>query len=181
MNIPAESLEMNYPIRVNAYRLWPDSAGAGLHRGGLGVVREIEILRGDVTMTLREDRHRTQPWGLYGGKPALLARAEISRGAGPHESIASKGVFALAAGDRVTCWASGGAGYGDPLQRDAAQVREDIIDRKITPAAAREDYGVVFTQARDVDIDATQRLRAELRAARGATDWTYDRGQQRRA
>ena len=36
MNIPAESLELNYPIRVNAYASWPNSAGAGLHRGGLG-------------------------------------------------------------------------------------------------------------------------------------------------
>src|SRR6185295_18854085 len=102
MNIPAESLELNYPIRVNAYRLWPDSAGAGLRRGGLGIVRDIEVLRGDVTMTLREDRHRTRPWGLYGGKPAALARAEIARAGGARETIPSKGVFSLTAGDRVT-------------------------------------------------------------------------------
>ena len=180
MNIPAESLELNYPIRVNAYRLWPDSAGAGLHRGGLGIVRDIEVLRGDVTMTLREDRHRTRPWGLYGGKPAALARAEIARAGGAREAIPSKGVFALSAGDRVTCWASGGAGYGDPLERNPAQVREDVIDGKITATAALDDYGVVFRNRTDVDVERTQARRAELRAHRGSIDWTYDRGEQGR-
>jgi len=33
MNMPAESLELNYPIRVISYRLWEDSAGAGRQRG----------------------------------------------------------------------------------------------------------------------------------------------------
>src|SRR4030095_11757377 len=180
MNIPAESLELNYPIRVNGYRLSPDSARAGLHRGGLGVVREIEVLRGDVTMTLREDRHRTRPWGLYGGKPAALARAEIPRAGGGRGKIPSKGVFALTAGDPVTCWASGGAGYGDPLERNPAQVREDVIDGKITDTAALDDYGVVFRNGTDVDVDRTQARRAELRAGRGSIDWTYDRGEQGR-
>jgi N-methylhydantoinase B len=177
MNIPAESLELNYPIRVHCYRLWQDSAGPGRHRGGLGVMREIEILRGDVTMTLREDRHKTRPWGLYGGRPPPLARAEIERASGKCENIHSKGIFALSVGDRVRCWASGGAGYGDPLQRDPRLVQEDIIDAKITEGAARNDYGVVI-RGTDVDQNATELRRADLRAARGIVDWTYDRGEQ---
>jgi N-methylhydantoinase B len=181
MNMPAESLEMNYPIRVRSYRLWEDSAGAGHHRGGLGVEREIEILKGQVTMTLREDRHRTRPWGLFGGRPAALARAEIERAGGAYKVIPSKGVYALAAGDRVRCWASGGAGYGDPLKRDPAQVREDVIDRKVTRLAARDDYGVVLRDDLAIDAAATQVQRIELGAVRGAVDWTYDRGEMGRA
>ena len=179
MNIPAESLELNYPIRVRCYRLWEDSAGAGRHRGGLGTIREIEILRGDITMTLREDRHRTQAWGLHGGRPAPRARAQITRARGTCEDIPSKGVFALSAGDRVCCWASGGAGYGDPFERDPHAVRQDVLDGKIREDAAREDYGVMLASS-EVDLRATQRRRDELRAKHGPINWIYDRGQQGR-
>jgi N-methylhydantoinase B len=181
MNMSAESLEMNYPLRVHHYRLWPDSAGAGEHRGGLGIERDIEILEGVVTMTLREDRHRTRPWGLYGGGPPALAHAEIRRSQGDHETIPSKGVFTLSVGDRVRCWAAGGAGFGDPLARDPELVRLDLIDGKITREAADREYGVVLTEAAGIDAVATQRRRAELRDARGPIDWTYDRGELGRA
>jgi len=180
MNIPAESLELNYPLRVRSYRLWPDSAGAGRHRGGFGIVREVEVLSGDVTMTLREDRHNTQAWGLYGGRPSNLAHAEITRAGGVREAIPSKGVFALAAGDCVSCWASGGAGYGDPFERDAQQVLDDVIDAKITAKCAQDDYGVVIAGGH-VDAAATEQLRGRLRQQRGAIDWIYDRGKQGRA
>ena len=177
MNMPAESLELNYPIRVVSYRLWSDSAGAGQHRGGFGVEREIEILRGRVTMTLREDRHRTQPWGLYGGRPAPLAIAEIKRVGGDYEKIPSKGVYQLSAGDRVRCRVSGGAGYGDPLKRDPANVREDVIDRKISIESARDSYGVVLAHDLAIDSAATDIQRATLGDVRGEISWTFDRGE----
>jgi N-methylhydantoinase B len=175
MNMPAESLELHYPIRVHRNALWKDSAGAGKTRGGLGVEREIEILRGDVTMTLREDRHRTRAWGLYGGEPSALARAEIVHDGKPRK-IPSKGVFALSAGDRIHCWASGGAGYGDPLERDPARVLDDLADGKISAEAARDRYGVVLA-GESVDAGATAANRAALRKARGAIDWVFDRGE----
>jgi N-methylhydantoinase B len=181
MNISAESLEMNYPLRVHRYRLWPDSAGAGQYRGGLGVERDIEILAGEVTMTLREDRHRTRAWGLYGGRPPSLAHAEIRRSQCAPESIASKGVFVLSAGDRVCCRAAGGAGFGDPLERDPELVLLDVLDGKVTGEAADNEYGVVLTQVPAVDAAATRRRRAALRDARGPIEWIYDRGELGRA
>jgi N-methylhydantoinase B len=180
MNIPAESLELNYPLRVRTYQLWPDSAGAGRHRGGLGIMREIEVLAGEVTMTLREDRHTTQPWGLYGGLPAPLAHADIARADGRRDAIPSKGVFTLSAGDRVTCWASGGAGHGDPFERDPQRVLDDVIDGKVTVERAERDYGVIVS-AGNLDVTATEQHRTRLRQARGAVDWVYDRGKQGRA
>src|SRR5262249_38352790 len=131
---------------------------------------------GNVTMTLREDRHRTQPWGLYGGRAAPLSVAEIGRAGNAYEGIPSKGVYALAAGDRVRCRVSGGAGYGDPLRRDPALVREDVLDRKITRRSAEEDYGVIFGAQLAVDEEGTRAKRMKLAAARGTIDWTYDRG-----
>jgi N-methylhydantoinase B len=177
MNMPAESLELHYPLRVHRNALVSDSAGAGRHRGGLGVEREIELLRGEVTVTLREDRHRTQAWGLYGGKPPPFARAEVQHADGRRTPIASKGVFRLSAGERIHCWATGGAGYGDPLQRDPALVVQDVLDGKISANAAAADYGVVVdATATHCDEPATAKSRAALRERRGAISWTYDRG-----
>ena len=58
------------------------------------------------------------------------------------------------------------AGYGDPLERDPALVREDVLDDFTTVELARDAYGVVFTDERslEIDEDATARLRDELRA-----------------
>lgn len=177
MNMPAESLELNYPLRVHRNALICDSGGAGKHRGGLGVEREIELLRGEVTVTLREDRYRTRAWGLYGGKPPPLARAEVRHADGSGTAIASKVVFRLSAGERIHCWGTGGAGYGDSLQREPALVLQDVIDRKISVAAAAEHYGVVVNAAgKHINAAATAKQRNALRRERGPISWTYDRG-----
>lgn len=178
MNMPAESLELDYPLRVHRNALVPDSGGAGRHRGGLGVEREIELLRGEATVTLREDRHRTRAWGLYGGEPPPFACAEVRHADGRRTPIPSKGVFRLSAGDRIHCWATGGAGYGDPLERDPSLVLQDVIDGKISVQAAEKSYGVVGLDLRGWRYDeaATTRRRKALRSERGPISWTYDRG-----
>ena len=48
MNLPAEAMEMEAPLRVHRIAIRPDSGGAGKHRGGLGIVKEYEILNGEV-------------------------------------------------------------------------------------------------------------------------------------
>ena len=178
MNMPAESLELNFPLRVHRNALCMDSGGAGRWRGGLGIEHEIEILRGEVTMTLREDRHCVPAWGLHGGSPAALARAEILRKGGERTTIPSKGIFALKAGDRIRCWGAGGAGYGDPLDRDPERVLQDVVDGKISSQSAREEYGVIFDEGtQTIDLNATVGQRDRLRLKRGAIRWIYDRGE----
>jgi N-methylhydantoinase B len=179
MNMPAESLELNFPVRVHRNALWQDSGGAGMWRGGLGVEREIEILRGEAVVTLREDRHRTRGWGLQGGQPSALAKAAIVSGNGDRRSIPAKGVYTLQAGDRIHCWASGGGGYGDPLRRDAERVRRDVLDGKISRDAAARDYGVVLSDDLGDDLgDVDARKTAEERAARRSSGpvCLFDRG-----
>jgi N-methylhydantoinase B/oxoprolinase/acetone carboxylase alpha subunit len=178
MNMPAESLELHYPLRVHRNALVSDSGGAGAHRGGLGVEREIELLRGEVTLTLREDRHRTKAWGLYGGEPPPFAHAEIHHADGRRTPIPSKGVFRLTAGERIHCWATGGAGYGDPLERDPALVVQDVMDGKVSAEAAVARYGVMGIDAERHACDQanTQTRRAAMREERGPISWTYDRG-----
>jgi N-methylhydantoinase B len=182
MTMPVESLELHFPVRVRRNALWQDSGGAGRWRGGLGVEREIEILRGEITLTLREDRHRSQAWGLYGGGPPPLSHSDIVRADGTAEDIPSKGVFSLSAGDSIHCRGPGGAGYGDPLTREPQSVLQDVIDRKVSIDSALSSYGVVIDpEHHTIDTAATAQKRAAMTEERGAIDWTYDRGEKGRS
>ena len=136
MNLPAEALELDAPIRVHRVALRRDSGGAGTQRGGLGVVREYEILHGEVRFTHRGERHYIAPKGRAGGGDGAMAQTTILRADGRRETVPSKLVTALAAGDRVVFETAGGGGYGDPTRRNPEQVRGDLLDGKISPAGA---------------------------------------------
>ncbi len=62
----------------------------------------------------------------------------------------------------------GGGGWGDPLDRDAALVRADVLEELVSPEAAREHYGVVLRDDLTLDEAATQSRREEIRSARRA-------------
>ena len=110
LNTPAEALEYAYPLRVRAYRIRKNSGGRGKHRGGDGVVREIETLS-PARMSLLSDRRRRAPYGLDGGKDGRTGHdAIIHRGRA--RAISSKGSWQLEAGDRVRIETPGGGGYG---------------------------------------------------------------------
>jgi N-methylhydantoinase B len=141
MNLPAESLEMDAPVRVHRIALREDSGGAGRQRGGLGTVREYEILEGKVRFTHRGERHFCAPRGRAGGHDGAMARTVIKRASGELEVVASKIVTTLGAGDRVIMETAGGAGYGDPQERDSQRLEQDVIDGKVSAAAAKL-YGV---------------------------------------
>jgi N-methylhydantoinase B len=177
MNIPAEAIEMHYPLRIRRYGLRADSGGAGRYRGGLGATKVFEAVAGDVVVSMRGERYFTPPWGLYGGQPAAAAQAWVERSDGRIEEIPSKRVFTLHRGERLHVDTPGGGGYGDALERDPEAVRRDVCDRRVSMRQAREQYGVVLEEpGLTVDTLATQRLRASMRQQRGAITWVYDRG-----
>ena len=178
MNRPTESVEMHTPLRVHEIRLWTDSGGPGRYRGGLGYHARIELLRGDATLVVRRDRHDLAPWGLYGGLPASVCGVTLHQN-GATRALPSKIVLPFHTGDQVEIDTTGGAGYGDPLLRPAAAVRDDVIDRRVSPAGAREQYGVEFSgEGIDIIVDerATEQRRARLAATRGPINWVFDRG-----
>jgi N-methylhydantoinase B len=142
MNLPAEAMEMEAPIRVHRVGLRRDSGGPGVFRGGLGVVREYEILEGEISFSHRGERHFSAPVGIAGGGDGALARSTILRADGSEEVIPSKAVTVLRKGDRLTIETAGGGGYGDPRQRQRERVLTDVADGKVSPEAARERYGV---------------------------------------
>jgi N-methylhydantoinase B len=112
-NTPAEALEYAYPIRLRRYSLRSNSGGKGLHAGGDGIVREIEVLT-DAQVTLLADRRYRGPYGLAGGSDAAPGRTTIIRRDGTEESIPAKTSMMLRSGERVRIESPGGGGWGSP-------------------------------------------------------------------
>ena len=106
LNTPAEALEYAYPLRVREYRLRKGSGGAGKHRGGDGVVREVETLVPS-RMSLLCDRRKHGPYGLFGGEHGTAGRNQIN-----NRDVPGKGSHQLKAGDRIRIETPGGGGWG---------------------------------------------------------------------
>ncbi len=111
LNTPAEALEYAYPLRVRRYSLRPGSGGRGQHRGGDGVVREIEVLT-DAEVTLLSDRREHGPYGLNGGDDGTVGKAEILRGDGSVERLPGKFNVRLRKGERIRIESPGAGGWG---------------------------------------------------------------------
>ena len=130
MNLPVEALEMDVPIRVHKTELNTGSGGSGKFRGGLGLVREYEILHGTVIFTHRGERHSHPARGLMGGGPGGKAYSKIKRYDGKEIVIKSKIVETLRIGDRISVQTAGGGGYGRPADRPDYLKKNDVADRK---------------------------------------------------
>ena len=141
-NLPAEALELEYPLLLDEYALVPDSGGAGRHRGGLGIARQIRILEDGTVFSLRSDAHVIPAPGAHGGKPSSVTRAIRNPGTPQAEVLHSKASgLVLQAGETVRIETLGGGGWGDPAERAPEALARDLREGKVTPAAARRDYG----------------------------------------
>ena len=172
MNVPAEAIEMSYPLRVLYYRLRCDGGGAGKMRGGTGVERALLLTDGEAVASYRSERHYTSPWGLFGGRAAPRWQTSVQRQGGDVEQVPSKARLLLSAGDVLRVLTGGGGGYGDPFERPSEAVLSDVLDGKVSRQAARESYGVVI-DAETIDEAQTRRLRSARRIG-AAASLTYD-------
>jgi N-methylhydantoinase B len=141
LNTPAEVLETAYPLRVRRYALRPDTGGAGEHRGGLGLRRDIEV-RTDAVCSLLADRQRHAPYGLAGGEDGERGETHLLAGgdAAVGSRIAGKSTHELEAGDVISLRTPGAGGYGDPGHRDRAAIDRDLRLGKVSADAARAEY-----------------------------------------
>jgi N-methylhydantoinase B len=112
LNTPAEALEYAYPLRIRRYSLRSASGGDGKHRGGDGIIREIEVLT-DAEVTLLADRRCRGPYGLAGGCDGAPGIAEIIRLDGSVEQVPGKFNTRLRAGERICIQTPGGGGWGE--------------------------------------------------------------------
>ena len=140
MNLPVESFERDAPIRIHRTSLRQDSGGAGTFRGGLGIVREYEVLEGEVTFTHRGERHFCAASGAFGGEPGTMAQSIIYRNTGERETVPSKLVTRLFKGDRVVIETAGGGGFGEPSKRNRDSVGADVANGKTSKEAAKTTY-----------------------------------------
>src|SRR5205085_10775838 len=125
----------------------------------------------------RGERFASAPWGLHGGAPGRSARAFILRVDGRREELPSKKMIVLHPGDQLWEYIAGGAGHGDPLERDPDLVLADALDGKISREAAHEAYGVALApDGRTVDEIRTKERREALRRQRGPIEHLFDRG-----
>ncbi|GIW71931.1 MAG: 5-oxoprolinase [Planctomycetota bacterium] len=121
-NTPIEALEQELPLRVRRLAVRRGSGGRGLHPGGDGIVRELEVLV-PATATLLTERRRRAPWGLGGGAPGAPGRNYLVRaGRAPAvpEPLPDKVSLELAPGDVLGMQTPGGGGWGSaPGAQDA--------------------------------------------------------------
>lgn len=110
LNTPIEALEYVYPLRVQKYSIRKDSGGKGLHQGGDGIIREIEILT-DCQVTLLSERRKFPPYGLAGGGSGECGENIFIR-KGVEFPLPSKGTVLLKAGDIIIIRTPGGGAYG---------------------------------------------------------------------
>jgi N-methylhydantoinase B len=111
LNTPAEALEYAYPLRVRRYSLRPGSGGQGKHRGGDGIVREIEVLT-DAEVTLLAERRTRGPYGLSGGQEGSPGKAVVMRRDGTLQELPGKFNVRLRKGERIRIESPGGGGFG---------------------------------------------------------------------
>jgi N-methylhydantoinase B len=136
---PVEIIESEYPLRVRAFELVQDSAGAGRYRGGMGYAREFEMLE-DSVLTVRSANHRFTAWGHSGGTAPRPSRVVLNPGRADSEMLGPLETRHLKAGDIIRFERSGGAGYGPPAERADEDVRDDVRDGYVSPEAAASVY-----------------------------------------
>jgi N-methylhydantoinase B len=118
-NTPAEVLEETFPVRVKRYAIRSGSGGMGRHRGGDGIVREIEFLS-PVEVGLLTDRRETAPYGLFGGGSGRRGKNILIRGA-KSKVLAGKTSFIADPGDILRIETPGGGGWGKPAKQILSQ------------------------------------------------------------
>jgi N-methylhydantoinase B len=164
-NAPTEVLESTSPLFIEKVEFIQDSGGAGKRRGGLGSRLHTRLLTPTTFFSFIE-RSKTPHWGINGGKEGLRNYAlVVSKAGGEFEVLKTTGI-PLDAGDAVIGTAGGGGGYGDPRERDLEAVRRDVINGYVSVELAKKDYGAIIDpDSFEIDVEATEKLRRELRTA----------------
>lgn len=117
-----EVIEHRYPVRLRRFTVRRGSGGAGLHRGGDGVVREFEFLKPLAVSLLTQRRGSRRPFGLAGGEAGLAGRQHLLRvGRAQAEDLPASIQVDVAAGDRLVIETPGGGGYGSTTAQKTAE------------------------------------------------------------
>lgn len=174
-NVPNEFLERYFPLMIERYETVPDSGGAGLHRGGNGILMSYRFLEPGL-IAIHDDRWFIHPWGVNGGQPGMRARKILEKVDGTKTIVGNKlEDLAVEAGDVLHFITWGGGGWGDALDRDPTLVAHEVVQGLVTREGAKA-YGVILDDEGGIDQPATTRLRNALRTERGADLGLFNHG-----
>jgi N-methylhydantoinase B len=158
-----EMFEIHDPHFLIKHEYLADSAGAGRWRGGLGVETEFVIQGENVTGIAFGDgiEEEAKAFGFFGGKEGVVNRIELTYPDGSVKTAKSKQIIRnIPKGTLFRQIAGGGGGYGNPFERPAEKVMEEVRNEVISVEKARTDYGVVIDPSTmTIDTEGTFRLR----------------------
>jgi N-methylhydantoinase B len=155
--IPIEATESVAPVLFYRREFRASSGGAGKQRGGLGQTIELGGAGANpIALLCNFERVRNPARGREGGGAGGPGTVALRSG----RPIRPKGRQTVPARDAICLGLPGGGGFGDPLMRDPAAVRDDVLDGLITEEEARRDYGVAIVTGGMIDEAETTRLRA---------------------
>jgi N-methylhydantoinase B len=141
-NLPAEALEHEYDLLVDEYAFVEDSGGAGHHRGGCGLARQIRVLKDGIIFSVRSDSHIVTAPGVFGGCDGHTARLVQNHGRPDEQLLGSKVAhIEMKAGESMRIETGGGGGYGPPGERPLPLLAFDVRGGKMSRSSAERDYG----------------------------------------
>ncbi len=141
-NCPAEVAEARYGVTVDYLSFHDEEGGAGKHRGGKGVRIDYRIKSDNAWLTVAYTRDRIPPWPLLGGQPGSGNHIQIVRANGQMERYSVVSGLTLNTDDIIRVMTATGAGWGNPMERDIALVKEDVKNGYITQEQAERLYGL---------------------------------------
>jgi N-methylhydantoinase B len=156
--------ELVTPYTILQYEFWPDSAGAGQWRGGMGTIYRWRVETDDLEVANfgGGNRPATAPFGLAGGHAAPPHQLYLHQN-GVRITVDTESFYRYHTGDVFEIYQSGGGGYGDPRRRDPARVQADVRDGLVSRAQAAACYGVVLDPTSlTVEAAATADLRRQI-------------------
>ncbi len=166
-NYPVEFAETEFGAQIEAFRIHTDSGGPGLHRGGCGIVRDIRVMAEEATLGLRLDNCKYPAFGVKGGKCGQPGAIIVNPGTPEERKLRTMSDGnVVRKGDLVRIITAGGGGWGNPFERPAALVLDDVLDAFITIESAEREYGVILSpDGLSVDDDATCNCRDKAEPA----------------
>ena len=145
-NLPVEAIEMEYPLRVLSYGLIANSGGPGRQRGGMGLERVVTPVGHACTFNGAGERFARQPWGIFGGGAGATGEFRHVTAEGKTARLPNKPIgVTIAPEEAVIVRTPGAGGYGDPAERSADDLEDDLTSGKFDEAYIRQHY----PQARD--------------------------------
>ena len=108
-----EVLEWRYPVRLESFEVRRGSGGAGINRGGDGVVRRVRFDE-PMEVNILSSRRRVAPYGIQGGTDGATGRNLVIRSDGSVEEFGHTAQTSVEIGDAIEIHTPGGGGYGTP-------------------------------------------------------------------